>query len=48
MVADWLGLGQRQVRLRAGWHCLCRKRGKLLTEATAIALLLPKPRHTNP
>ncbi|KAM9590949.1 uncharacterized protein ACIBXB_005997 [Morphnus guianensis] len=28
-IADWLGLGRRRVRLRAGWHWLCRTQGKL-------------------
>jgi len=47
-VTDWLGLGQRWVRLRAGWHWLYQARGKLLTEATPIVPLLPKPCHANP
>jgi len=29
-IADWLGLGQQQVRLRAGWHWLYQTLGKLL------------------
>jgi len=29
-VANWLGLGQRRVRLRAGWHWLYQTWGKLL------------------
>jgi len=49
-IADWLGLGQRRVHLRAGWHWLYQTWGKLLPASPrshpyspAPSPLLPKP-----
>jgi len=49
-IADGLGLGQRRVRLRAGWHWLCQTWGKLLAashRSHPYRPPLPKPCHTN-